>query len=252
MTARVVPLCDRASKSQAVKALLALRGLILAGDLRPGERISELSIVERIGVSRTPVRHALVRLEEEGFLEAIPSGGFAVKAFSEDDVFDAIETRGVLEGLAARLAAERGAPEPKLRCIQDHLDDIDRLIARAEITPTSFEHYVRLNASFHSDLIDLAGSRQLLRQIERAVALPFASPSGFVMAQSVMPDAARLMIIAQDQHRCILEAIVNRQGERAEAVVREHARLAARNLKAALNSSTSMQLIPGAALIARR
>ena len=69
-----------------MKAQLALRDQILSGGLRPGERISELQAVETTGVSRTPVRMALVRLEEEGLLEAIPSGGFMVKAFSERDI----------------------------------------------------------------------------------------------------------------------------------------------------------------------
>lgn len=243
---------ERASRSQTVKALLALREWLLAGALEPGERISELSIVDRIGVSRTPVRQALFRLEQEGFLESIPSGGFAVKAFSERDVFDAIEIRGVLEGLAARLAAERGAPSAALAELDGHLAAIDRLIAPLQIAAEAFEDYVHLNAAFHAGLSELAGSRQLARQIERAAALPFASPSGFVMAQSAMPDAGRVMIVAQDQHRCILDAITARQGERAESMAREHARLAARNLQAALKSQSSMRLVPGAALIKRR
>ncbi len=78
---------DRAV-SQTVRAQLALRDLILSGGLRPGERISELGAVETTGVSRTPVRMALVRLEEEGLLEAIPSGGFMVKAFTERDILE--------------------------------------------------------------------------------------------------------------------------------------------------------------------
>ena len=99
------------SASQTVKAQLALRDLVVAGELEPGERVSELQMVERLGVSRTPVRMALVRLEEEGLLEAIPSGGLRRPAFSEREVFEAIEIRGTLEGLAARLAAERGVNE---------------------------------------------------------------------------------------------------------------------------------------------
>src|SRR5260364_471951 len=85
------------SISQTVRAQLTLRDLILTGALRPGERISELQAVEAAGVSRTPVRMALVRLEEEGLLEAIPSGGFMVKSFSERDVLDSIEIRGTME-----------------------------------------------------------------------------------------------------------------------------------------------------------
>ena len=93
---------------QTVKALLGIRELILSGELPPGARISELAVVERIGVSRTPVRAALARLQEEGLLEPIASRGYAVRAFSEVEIRDAIEVRGTLEGLAARFAAERG------------------------------------------------------------------------------------------------------------------------------------------------
>ena len=61
---------------------------------------------------------ALVRLEEEGLLEAIPSGGFMVKAFSERDILDSIELRGTLEGLAARFAAERGVSRARSRTVE--------------------------------------------------------------------------------------------------------------------------------------
>jgi GntR family transcriptional regulator, vanillate catabolism transcriptional regulator len=97
---------DRESErsiSQTVRAQLALRDMILSGQLRSGERISELQAVDITGVSRTPVRLALVRLEDEGLLQAIPSGGFMVKAFSERDILDSIELRGTMEGLAALL-----------------------------------------------------------------------------------------------------------------------------------------------------
>ena len=103
---------DGSPGSQALKAQLRLRELVLAGELPPGERIAELAIVEKLGMSRTPIRSALMRLEQEGLLEALPGGGYAVRSFSERDVADAIELRGTIEGLAARLAAERGAPMP--------------------------------------------------------------------------------------------------------------------------------------------
>src|SRR3979411_831373 len=113
---------------QTVRDQLALRDLILSGRLRSGERISELGAVETTGVSRTPVRMALVRLEEEGLLEAIPSGGFMVKAFTERDILDSIELRGTLEGLAARFAAERGVSARSLEPLKEGLADIDQLV----------------------------------------------------------------------------------------------------------------------------
>src|SRR5581483_1786758 len=91
--------------SQTGRTLLNLRGMLLRGDFQPGERLSELPLVARLGVSRTPIRLALDRLAHEGLLEASPTGGFVVRSFTIEDVWDAIETRGVLEGAAARLAA---------------------------------------------------------------------------------------------------------------------------------------------------
>ena len=126
------------SVSQTVRAQMALRDLILSGSLRPGERISELQAVEITSVSRTPVRLALVRLEDEGLLQAIPSGGFMVKAFSERDILDSIELRGTLEGLAARFAAERGASARSLEPLKECLADLDQLVRQDPISVEAF------------------------------------------------------------------------------------------------------------------
>lgn len=236
------------SPSQSVKALLALREWILGGALEPGERLSELVVVERLGVSRTPVRAALLRLEEEGLLEAIPSGGYAVRAFTDADIFDAIETRGTLEGLAARLAAERGPSPGALAPLKACLTELDALVL-ADADDDTFSRYVELNERFHQLLIGLAGSRVVARQIERAVALPFASPSAFVKVQAVLPESRLILQIAQEQHRGVVEAIERREGARAEALMREHSRVAHRNLLLALQSQPTRRLLPGAALI---
>jgi GntR family transcriptional regulator of vanillate catabolism len=69
------------------------------------------------------------------------------------------------------------------------------------------------------------------------------------MAQSTMPEARTILTVAQDQHRCVVEAIENREGGRAEMIMREHARLASRNLRLVLRSRSGLDLIPGASLI---
>jgi GntR family transcriptional regulator, vanillate catabolism transcriptional regulator len=235
--------------SRTQSALLAIRELILDGVLARGARISELVVAERTGLSRTPIRAALQRLEGEGLVKAIPSGGFAVQSFSERDVFDAIEIRGTLEGLAARFAAERGADPARMRALHGILDALDDVTEGPLGTEAGFARYMALNADFHARLVDLAASPTLARQIARSAALPFGSPSGFVRAQSLMPDSRRLIAIAQDQHRCVAEAIAAREGARAEAIMREHARLAARNLRLALRSERTLWLVPGRALI---
>ena len=222
--------------SQAVKAQLRLREMILAGDLPAGARIVELAIVERLGVSRTPIRAALMRLEQEGLLEALPNGGYAVRTFSERDVSDAIELRGTVEGLAARLAAERGAPPEAIRKACACLEEVDVVLSRPALDDEAFLRYVTLNQKFHNLLSEMAGSGVVVRELERVERLPFASPSGFVVLQANSPQARDMLIVAQDQHRQVLDAIERREGSRAEAIMREHSRIARRNLRQAMQS----------------
>jgi GntR family transcriptional regulator, vanillate catabolism transcriptional regulator len=233
-----------------VRAQLQLREMILSGELSAGARIAELSLVERLGVSRTPIRAALMRLEQEGLLQALPHGGFAVRTFSEREVAEAIELRGMVEGLSARLAAERGAAPRVLSDARDVLQQIDALLQSAALTEEDFSAYVQLNQRFHNLLGELAGSELLTREMERAASMPFASPSAFVVLQATSPKARDMLIVAQDQHWQVLQAIEQREGSRAESVMREHSRLAQRNLRDAVRSSASS--MPGVQLIRKR
>jgi GntR family transcriptional regulator of vanillate catabolism len=205
---------DIAEPSQTVRVQLRLRELILGGELKPGARIAELTLVERLNASRTPIRMALVRLQEEGLLEALPHGGYAVKDFSEADIHDAIELRGTLEGLCARLAAERGVTTVLMSEARDCVEQIDALLAVPSLSEESF--------------------------------------GGFVLARSTGPDARDALVVAQAQHRAVLDAIRQREGARAESLMREHARNAHANLRAALADHGSWQRVPGASLIRRR
>lgn len=237
------------SHSQVVKVQLQLREMILGGELAAGERIAEMSIVQRLGISRTPIRSALMRLEQEGMLEAMAGGrGYRVRVFSEADVSDAIELRGTLEGLAARLAAERGVSNLLLERAGRCLEAIDRVLDRAEWGDEAFSRYVALNSEFHDVLLEMSGSSFMQRELERVKRLPFASPSGFVVARSESTRAHHSLLLAQEQHRQVLEAIAQREGARAEALMKEHSRIARRNLREAMQTP-GMNGVPGAQLI---
>ncbi len=240
-----------AQQSVQLKAQLKLREMILAGELPGGARIAELSIVEKLGFSRTPIRAALMRLEQEGLLDALPNGGFAVKTFSERDVADAIELRGTLEGLAARMASERGAAPMVLKEAREALSGIDAILSQNALNDEAFASYIRLNERFHALLSEMPGSSVIQREIERACAMPFASPSGFVVVQANSPAARDMLIVAQDQHWQVLDAIERREGARAEALMREHSRLAQRNLREAVQGPLLDQM-PGVRLIRKR
>ena len=247
----VADAAEEASTSQAVKAQLRLREMILAGELPGGGRIVELTIVEKLGVSRTPIRSALMRLEQEGLLDALPGGGYAVRTFTERDVSEAIELRGTLEGLAARLAAERGVAPALLAAARQCLDRIDGVLSQPALDDEAFSAYVELNEQFHIVLGSMADSPVVTRELERVVSLPFASPSGFVVQQANSPQARDMLIVAQDQHRQVLDAIAAREGSRAEAIMREHSRIAQRNLHEALQNR-QLEQMPGVRLIRTR
>jgi GntR family transcriptional regulator of vanillate catabolism len=235
---------------QQLRAVLLLRELILRGELAPGGRIAELTAVAKLGMSRTPVRLALTTLEHEGLLETLAGGGFVVRDFSLSDISDAIELRGVLEGTAARFAAERHGGPAALRSLADSVQQMDALLELGT-SPGAFEAYVELNEVFHATLLELADSPMLKRSLTQVMHLPFASPNAFLQVQSEAAQSRQILMLGQDQHRALLEAIGAREGARAEALAREHARLARRNLNVVLERRELLKRVPGAALIRR-
>jgi GntR family transcriptional regulator, vanillate catabolism transcriptional regulator len=236
--------------SQTVKALISLRELILSGDLEPGAQVLEVALVERLGVSRTPIRAALLQLSTEGLLEKLPGGGYVVRAFTERDIQDAIELRGTVEGIAARLAAERGVGALALDGLRECIAGVEPLLETTALSSDSFERYFEFNALFHQRLLALAESFVLERTIANVVTLPFAAPNAFVIAQSKLDQAWKVLFTAQEQHKAIIEAIEQREGARAEAMAREHARLSLRTLSTALKHSPALSEVPGFKLIA--
>jgi GntR family transcriptional regulator of vanillate catabolism len=242
--------------SQTGRTLLNLRGMLLRGDFQPGERISELPLVARLGVSRTPIRLALDRLAHEGLLEPSPTGGFVVRAFSIEDIWDAIETRGVLEGAAARQAAERLDHDDELIQLREYRDEMDIMIRLngdpdkiAEPDIDSFARYLDLNEVFHLEIVKLAKSPMLRRALDHVTSVPFASPSALVYVRAKLPRAPQMFAISHEHHRAIVEAIEHRQGARAEALAREHSRMTRHNVELALSDTSILSSVPGASLI---
>jgi GntR family transcriptional regulator of vanillate catabolism len=231
--------------SQTINAIITIRQQILNGELMPGERLLELVLVEKLGMSRTPIRAALTRLAEEGLLEKVNGGGFAVREFSVRDIEDAIEARGTVEGMAARLAAERGVNSAELDKAKECLLQFDKLLEKTDFDSEDFERYFELNGFFHNQLLVLADSFVIEHLQRRIAVLPFAAPNAFVMAQSEIGNAWKIFFVAQKQHQGIIEAIEKREGTRAEALCREHARLSLTTLKTTLNTESALDQVPG-------
>jgi GntR family transcriptional regulator of vanillate catabolism len=198
----------------------------------------EVALAEELGISRTPIRDALMRLAAEGLLDRAPSGGFVVRSFAVRDVVDTIELRGVMEGTAARLAAERGAAPNLLAQAREILRQIDALFLDQVF---DMDQYSSLNTQFHTLLARMSQSAVLIREIDRITSLPFASPSAFLDDQSRQSELVKTLSAAQEQHRAMIDAIEGREGARAESLAREHARAARRNVEFLLSHEAAMR-----------
>src|SRR5690606_12209741 len=172
------------------------------------------------------------QLSHHGLLDVGPTGGFLVREFSVDEVRDAIELRGVLEGTAARLAAERLRTPSELGPLRRRPRALEEL---PELSIQAFSIYMDRNEAFHRAIVDLAKSDMLRRALAYTNSLPFASPSAMVFPTSMLAESEATLAIAQDQHRRLFEAIENREGSRAEHIGREHARLGRRVFEIALS-----------------
>ncbi len=235
-------------QAQFARALAELRALVLRGGFAAGERVTETALAERFNLSRTPLRQAMDRLIDEGLLERLPTGGCRIARFALSDVQDAIELRGMMEGTAARLAAERGISAAQSAEVAALLEELDVAVS-GEL---DFDAYVRLNRAFHDWLAQAPASPIVAREVDRISRLPAASPTAFLQGQDMVPDFRDSLRRAQVQHRAMVEAIEVREGARAESLAREHARLARLNLEYVLSEQPDrVEQVPGLSLVAR-
>ena len=232
--------------SQITRATIGLRSLLLQGAFRPGQRIAEIPLSSKLGVSRTPLRLAFEKLEYEGLVKALPSSGFAANEFTVNDIWDAIETRGILEGASARLAAERWKHSSQL----DPLRALNRAMESIpDITVENMSKYLDLNNAFHRGITDFANNAMLTRVVDQIYLFPFTSPSSRILLHRTLLGSREIRPIAQEHHRAIVDAIEHREGSRAESLAREHTLLTRRNLEEALADRSILDTIPGAKLI---
>ena len=201
------------------KVYTTLKDEILTGKLECGSVLREIALSQRLDVSRTPIRGALHRLAEEGLVELQANKGATVLGISRDDIEDIYEIRIKLEGLAARLAAERMSE-----------DDRRELVSTVELS----EFYLtksndgmngRLDSEFHSIIFKAAGSRYLCRILSE-LHHNIKAYRGFSLSN--IQRAKKALI----EHREILDAILARNGDEAERLTEIHIRRALENFKA--------------------
>jgi GntR family transcriptional regulator, vanillate catabolism transcriptional regulator len=237
-----------AAGSRTTRATLGLRELIFDGELAPGERVAEVALAERLRVSRTPLRVALTTLAHEGLLEPISGGGFVVRRFTRDEVADAIEIRGVLEGAAARFAAERLESDSELADLRELSAQLDEVV-RERGPEAMVVRFAPLNEAFHAGIAELSKSTALQRQLAYIAAFPFASPNALLASHSRLDRGHEILAVAQHQHRVLIEAIGAGHGMRAAEVAHEHARLAQLTLELVLSDYAALGQVRAASLL---
>ena len=226
---------DKHAHDGAVKpgqrAIVALRKMIAAGELPAGQRIAEIATAEALGVSRMPVRMALRRLEQEGLVEKCGARGYMVRSISPAQVVGAIQVRGVLEGLAARQAAERTLDRATVKLIEECLATGDGLFAKGHLVEADLGEYHAINIRFHATIVNASGNPALMQALARNNSLPFAAASAMALDRMDLEEEYRHLSAAHAQHHSIYRALIQREPEQAEAIMRDHAGAAIRNAK---------------------
>lgn len=209
-----VPLPKRARIMDHVADRLS--SLIIEGTLAPGMLIRQEALASRLGVSRTPLREALQQLEADGLVTIGPSGAAKVASYALDESHELMEVREVIDGLAARVLAQRGiVDEQTVAVLRGLVGDMEEA-ARAD----DKHRFLALNARFHLGIIDATHHRPLQRQqgVVRTTSQAMYLSHGH---QPVRHGKAGI------EHREILEAIEARDETKAEELARAHIRMAA-------------------------
>lgn len=237
---------------QLEEATEKLRGKLLEGQFPPGKKLREISVAESLGVSRTIARLAMSALEHEGLLTREKNRGSATRAFTVDEIVDAIEVRGELEAMAARIVAERGLPDGAKQLLQHAIDWAEMLLASGVETEEDRSRWTSMNLVFHQTLVKASGNRAIEAAISQMLPLPLVSPRSIIFDLSNSDVNYRQLERSHNDHVAIADAIKAGQGHRAESLVREHAFRSAQNKRQNLSDPLALQharKLPGGMLI---
>jgi len=209
--------------SSGQQVLIKLRKMIIDGELEGGTRVAEIPTAELLGVSRQPVRMAFRLLEQEGLLIKNPTRGYTIREISEKLINDALEVRGILEGLAAKTIAEQGLTEEQKKALQNCIVETEKLFdGKTEFGDHELERYHHFNVIFHDTIIQGAQNVALIQALAKNNQLPMASAQAITYDQTQALSEYRRLHYAHLQHCSIYDALMHRQAGRAETLMREH------------------------------
>ena len=188
-----------------------LRRAILRGELKPGERLMEIQLANKLGVSRTPIREAIRKLELEGLVHIIPNKGAFVEGVTLQDVKDIYEIRTLLEGLCARWAAER--------ITQEQLEELEEIVFLSDFhySKENWDQILELDNRFHEMVYEACASKELTRVL-RDYHHYLQRIRRITLEEKARAHASI------NEHRAIAEALKARDARTAEECARLHIR----------------------------
>ncbi|MEW5908216.1 MAG: GntR family transcriptional regulator [Thermodesulfobacteriota bacterium] len=196
-------------KSLGDRVFESLKRAIIRGNVEPENRLVESRIAETLGISRTPVREAIHKLEREGFLKKLPRGGFIVLGLTRKEIEETFGIRSVLESYAARLSAINHE-DRELKALEEKIGEYETHLNRGEL-----EELTRINTEFHDLLYALSRSPKLNKMI-------YDLRDQIYRFRQIILKNHDLARISNEDHKLMLDFIQRRDADGVEKLVREH------------------------------
>lgn len=186
-----------------------LRKAILTGELKPGERLMEIHLANRLGVSRTPIREAIHKLELEGLVTIIPRRGAEVAQITEKSMNDVLEVRRALDALCAELACDRITPE-ELNQLKKACEDFEIAVRTKDV-----QKIAQADVALHDIIVQATGNQRLIQLVLNL------SEQMYRYRFEYIKDTSQHQNLIEE-HRIIYQSIVNKEKETAAQAARTH------------------------------
>ena len=186
-----------------------LRQAILTGELKPGERLMEIHLADKLGVSRTPIREAIRKLELEGLVTMIPRRGAEVAQITEKSMSDVLEVRRTLEALCAERACDR-ISEEGLAALKDACGQFEQCVAGRDA-----QRIAQADVALHDIILQATGNQRLIQMVNNLAEQMYRYRFEYIKDSS---QHERLV----EEHKIIYQSILNKDKETAAAAARTH------------------------------
>ena len=186
-----------------------LREAILTGDIEPGERLMEIRLAEKLGVSRTPIREAIRMLQLEGLVNMTPRKGTVVAEISKEDLKNVLEVRKVLEQLAVEKACENVSDEAVSE-LRENLKEINAAIKKKNPSDIA-----KIDVAFHDIIYRITGNDRLIQILYNIREQMYRYRLEYIKDQDTRQTVVR-------DHENLIEAIVNKDVEKAKSIIVAH------------------------------